>query len=232
MKQAVLMAILVAGAWNINEAHACADDRSEGGALSGIELSAGIGVMGHNTTGVGEPLLGYGYDHEPGPVADGKLRLIFGHHRYFRHGVTFRGGYNAGRQFGRNGYGFAHSFGEVGYTIRTLFPCMSNEDRKVYGGATLGFTGAFADAGVGRGAMGDDENIRRTAATELDHRAWGWVLGGEIMVHYKAFLIGLDVDMRRLYGVETVADRTMLASAVLRVGMAFDWSRSARGYAY
>ena len=145
MKQAVLMSILVASAWNVNEARACADDRGEGGAISGMELSAGIGVMGHNTTGVGEPLLAYGYDHEPGPVADGKLRLLFGHHRYFRHGMTFRGGFNSGRQFGRNGYGFRHSFGEVGYSFRTLLPCMSSEHRKIYAGATLGFTGAFAD---------------------------------------------------------------------------------------
>lgn len=232
MKHQVVTALLVVCAWNVNEARACADDRGEGGALSGIELSAGIGVMGHNTTGVGEPLLGYGYDHEPGPVADGKLRLIFGHHRFFRHGMTFRGGFNSGRQFGRNGYGFRHSFGEVGYTIRSLFPCMSNDDTKIYGGATLGFTGAFADAGVGRGAMGDDENVRRMASEDLDHRAWGWVLGGEIQIQHHSFLIGLDIDMRRLYGIDTVAERTMLGSAVLRVGMAFDWSRSTREYAY
>lgn len=229
MKQAVLTAILVASVWNVNEAQACADD-GRGSAVSGLELSAGIGVMGHNTIGVGDPLLGYGYDREAGPVTDGKLRLIFGRHRFFRHGMTFRGGFTSGRQFGADGYGWRRSYGEVGYTIRTLFPCMSNDERKIYGGATLGFTGAFADAGVGRGAMGDDENVRRTASEELDHRAWGWVLGGEVQVQYKHFLVGLDIDFRRLYGVDTVASRTMLASAVLRIGVAFDWSERQNAY--
>ncbi|MEM9072697.1 MAG: hypothetical protein AAGE52_29585 [Myxococcota bacterium] len=217
--------VVVAGFWGVaKNARACAYDDNQG-VVTGLELSAGLGVMGHNTTGVGEPLLGHGYDREAGPAVDGKLRLLFGDSRFYRHGLTFRVGYTAGRQFGRNGYGFRRRYGDVGYSFRTLLPCMSNETTKVYAGATVGFTGANADAGIGRGRIEDiNENDRREASEALDHREWGWVLGGEIQVHIHSFMVGLDVDMRRLYGRDTVADRIMLGSAVLRVGMAFDWS--------
>ncbi len=225
----VFVSVLVVGclwALQAEEARACAYDESDGGLITGLELSAGIGIMGHNTTGVGEPLLDYGYDREAGPAVDGKLRLLFGDNRYVRHGMTFRAGYTTGRQFGRNGYGFRRRYGGFGYSVRALLPCMSNEDTKVYVGGTLGFTGANADAGIGRGPIEDvNENDRREASESLDHREWGWVLGGEIQVHFSSFMVGLDVDLRRLYGRRTVADRAMLSSAVLRVGVAFDWSR-------
>ncbi|MEM9066977.1 MAG: hypothetical protein AAGE52_00685 [Myxococcota bacterium] len=192
--------------------------------LSGLELSAGIGVLGHNTTGVGDPLLDYGYDREAGPVADAKLRFVFGSNRYFRHGVTFRGGVQRGRAFGRDGFGYRWGFADVGYSFRTILPCMSSQDRRIYAAATLGISGAHADAGTGRGEMGTDANLRRAASDEFDHWALGWVLGGEIEVHFKHFLIGLDIDMRRLYGLDTAQDRTMLSSAVLRLGIGFDFT--------
>jgi len=217
-------AFVLAGALGASEAQACAYD-DDVGVITGIELSAGIGVMGHNTTGVGGPLAGHGYDREAGPAVDGKLRLLFGDSRFYRHGLTVRAGYTAGRQFGRDGYGFRRRYGDVGYSFRTLLPCMSSETVKVYAGGTIGFTGAGADAGTGRGPLEDaNESERIQASDDLDHQEWGWVLGGELQIHVRHFMLGLDVDLRRLYGRDTVADRAMLSSAVLRLGVAFDWS--------
>lgn len=192
--------------------------------LTGLELWGGVGVAGHNTTGVGAPLDEYGYARSPGPGAEAGLRMLFGTNRYFRHGLTLRGTYQAGRRFGRDGYGFRFGLADAGYTFRTNLPCMSDGKRQFYAGGTLGVTGGYADAGTGRGPMDVNENARNSASTTLDHVALGWVLGGHIDVHYGPMLVGLSIDLRRLYGLETSADRHMVSSAMLRAGLAFDWA--------
>lgn len=192
--------------------------------VTGLELWGGVGVAGQNTNGVGAPLTEYGYARSPGVGTEGGLRVLFGHNRYFRHGLTLRGTYQAGRAFGRDGYGFRFGLADAGYTFRTNLPCMSDDKRQFYAGGTLGVSAGYADAGSGRGPMDENENARNTAANTLDHAVVGWVLGGHIDVHYGALLVGLSIDLRRLYGPDTVADRHLVPSAMLRAGLAFDWT--------
>ncbi|MAC25966.1 MAG: hypothetical protein CMN31_07355 [Sandaracinus sp.] len=189
--------------------------------LTGLELSLGLGVLGQSTSGT--PLDDHGYDRAPGPVTDLQARLIFGRDRYVRHGLLLRGAYTAGRGFGRQGYGFRFGIADLGYSMRALLPCMSSAARQVFLTGTLGLSGGWADAGTGRGPMGIDENERRLAADELDHAALGWLFGVEGSVHFGRFLVGASLDLRQHFGIDTEADRTFLAQAMLRVGGAFDW---------
>ncbi|MEM9860923.1 MAG: hypothetical protein AAF938_04855 [Myxococcota bacterium] len=197
-------------------------DRPEG-TLTAVELSVGLGVMGHVSTGA--PVTGYGHDSEPGPVADGTLRLLFGNNRYFRHGLTARGAFFGGRAFGRQGYGYRFGLGDLAYTVRTLLPCISQRDgARFYASASLGLTGGWADAGVGRGPNNADYIARSTAADELDHAVLGWVLGGSAEVHYGKMLFGITLDLRRVWGIDSPVSDTWLRSASLRFGFRFDAS--------
>ncbi len=197
----------------------------ESGGLTALELTLGIGVMGHDTTGV--PLAGYGYDGEPGPAADAAIRLLFGTNNYFRHGFMVRGTYFSGRQFGRDGYGFRLGLADLTYTARTLLPCISNRDGvRFYASASLGVTGGWANAGTGRGPMNADIVAREAAAEDLDHATLGFVMGGTAELHYGKLLVGISVDMRRLWAVRSELDDHWVRSGALRIGYRWDASDS------
>ncbi|MBO6939699.1 MAG: hypothetical protein JJ863_32310 [Deltaproteobacteria bacterium] len=191
-------------------------------ALTVVEVTADIGVIGRTTTGIGEPLTDYGYDREPGLGTGLELRLLFGDNRYLRTGIALHGVYQSGAYFGAGGRAFRMGLAEASFAARTLLPCMSNQERQFYASAWLGVSAGRMAAGTGRGEMGPDANERRIAAVALDHSVAGFVLGASIDVHFSAFTLGLRADLRQLYGVDTVAERTMAPSAMLRLGFKFD----------
>lgn len=191
-------------------------------ALTVVEVTADIGVIGRATTGIGEPLTDYGYDREPGLGTGLELRLLFGDNRYLRTGIALHGVYQAGSYFGAGGHAFRMGLMEASFAARTLLPCMSNQGRQFYASAWLGVSAGRMAADIGRGAMGPNANERRIAAEELDHSVAGFVLGASIDVHYSAFTLGFRADLRHLYGVDTVAERTFAPSAMIRLGFKFD----------
>ena len=191
-------------------------------ALTVLEVTADLGVLGRSTTGIGEPLTDYGYDREPGLATGLEARFLFGDHRIVRAGFALHGVYQAGPAFGLGGRAFRLGLAEATFAARSLLPCISNHDRQLYASAWLGVSAGRMAAGTGRGEMGPNANERRVAAEELDHSVAGWVLGASFDAHYGAFALGFRVDLRHLYGVDTVAERTFAPSAVLRLGFVLD----------
>lgn len=194
----------------------------ESPALTTVELTADIGVIGRSTTGIGEPLTDYGYDREPGLGTGLELRFLFGDNRYVRTGFALHGVYQSGPYFGAGGRAFRMGLAEATFAARALLPCMSDQDRQFYASAWLGVSAGRMAAGTGRGEMGPNANERRIAADELDHSVAGFVLGASIDAHFGAFTFGLRADLRHLYGVDTVAERTFAPSAMLRFGVKLD----------
>src|SRR5688500_16030126 len=113
---AFLAVLLAAGAAQAQDY----DVEPDSGVCSNLEVTVGIGAMARGTTGVGAPLLAYGYDHGGGMIAGLGLRLFFaGSTRFIRHGVLLRGAFNAGSSFGLvGGYGFATTTVDAAYVIR------------------------------------------------------------------------------------------------------------------
>jgi len=191
-------------------------------ALTTVEVSADIGVIGRTTTGIGEPLTEHGYDREPGLGTGLELRFLFGDNRYLRTGFALHGVYQSGAAFGAGGRAFRLGLAEATFAARTLLPCMSDPERQLYASAWLGVSAGRMAAGVGRGAMGPNANERRIAADALDHSVAGFVLGASIDAHFGAFTLGFRADLRHLYGARTVAERTFAPSAMVRLGVKFD----------
>ncbi len=190
--------------------------------LSAAELTVGLGVVGRTTSAT--PIDGHGYASSPGPAFDVASRFLFGKNRYLRFGFSARGLHQRGRGFGREGFGFASTVLDLALTARTMFPCMSNENRKVWFALSLGPSGGWHDAGTGRGTMGDDRGPRREAARTLDHAALGWVVGVDLGLQFGAFLVDLAVDVRQHFAIGSDVGAHFLPSAILRAGWAFDAS--------
>ncbi|MCU0674617.1 MAG: hypothetical protein MUE69_17725 [Myxococcota bacterium] len=190
--------------------------------LSAAELMVGLGVVGRTTSAT--PIDDHGYASSPGPAFDVASRFLFGKNRYLRFGFSARGLHQRGRGFGREGFGFASTVLDLALTARTMFPCMSNEHRKVWFALSLGPSGGWHDAGTGRGTMGDDQGPRREAARTLDHAALGWVVGVDLGLQFGAFLVDLAVDVRQHFAIGSDVGAHFLPSAVLRAGWAFDAS--------
>lgn len=221
-KKTILVALLAVSSLIASESRADYHPSSpnEGG-LTALELTLGIGVMGHNTAHT--PINGYGYDRDPGPAADAALRLLFGQNRYFRHGVTMRGVYFAGRQFGANGHGFRFGLADLTYTVRSLLPCISRQNGvRFYASASLGLSGGWVDAGSGRGPMNADYIARQDADANLDHATLGWTAGATGEMHYGKLLVGISIDLRRLWGIDTDVGSSWVRSMSLRFGYRFD----------
>lgn len=190
--------------------------------LTAAELTLGLGVVGRTTSAT--PIDGHGYASSPGPAFDVASRFLFGKNRYLRFGFSARGLHQRGRGFGREGFGFASTVVDLALTARTMFPCMSNEHRKVWFSLSLGPSGGWHDAGTGRGTMGDDQGPRREATRTLDHAAIGWVVGVDLGLQFGAFLVDLAVDVRQHFAIDSPVGAHFLPSAILRAGWAFDSS--------
>lgn len=185
--------------------------------VSAVELTLEGGLLDRGTTGVGEPLLGYGYDHGGGVLIGAGLRLYFDiDGRYFHHGVAVRVGHQPGG-------GFAWSQLDLTYVFRTELPCLSSDDRRLRLSGIIGVTGARADAGMGNGAADDRWNLREVASEQLDHQALGAVLGVALDVHSGPFLLGLMLDVRELFALgDTPVARSFVATGSLRAGVELD----------
>jgi hypothetical protein len=194
----------------------------EPSALADVELSAELGVMDRGTTGVGAPLLGYGYDHGGGALGAIGTRFLFrfGYGDYFRHGLDLRAAYSAGEFFGVDGAGMHVGQLDVGYVFRTEFPCMRGETRRIHLSGALGVTGLYADAGTGRGARDDMWNARVVAADALDHYGVGGYLTVDLTAHYDAAFVGLRLDAREHFAVgHSSIARDVTIGASLRFGV-------------
>ncbi|MEM9191489.1 MAG: hypothetical protein AAGF12_20115, partial [Myxococcota bacterium] len=143
-----------------------------------VQLGVGLGIVDRASTGVGEPLLDYGYDHEGGLLAEGSLRLYFDESNgYFSHALQLRFAHTGGAALGFTDHGIGYSMAEVAYVFRTRLPCMSSSARTFYLSGYLGLSGAYGNASTGSGERDDRWNERVAAEGELDHYALGGVLG-------------------------------------------------------
>jgi len=190
--------------------------------FSDVELDLELGWMDRGTTGVGEPLLGYGYDHAVAPLVGASARLFFHDSiRYFRHGIALRGAYAAGGHLGL-GDGVEFHLGQVdlGYVFRTQLPCMSTDERVFHLSGSLGLTGVRADAGTGRGSRDDRWNQRLAAAEDLDHVGLGGFLAVDLALHVGPLITGIRIDVREHFAVtDGPVSRDFAVATGLRMGV-------------
>ena len=226
-----ILAVLVAAAAWLGTGTTSAQDTAlyepaSPGLFSNIEITVGLGIMDRGTTGIGDPLLGLGYDTATGATTDLSLRFYFDSSMSFmNHGILLRGTYMAGSSFGLGeGYGFATTIVDLAYVIRFHCPCISTEDRKWYASGFVGLTGMYADASTGAGPDGGPEwNTRTAASSKFDHGALGGVLGASFDLHVDVFVIGVTVDLREHYGVgSTPIARSFETGASLHFGADFE----------
>lgn len=192
---------------------------------AGGEITLGVGIADRGTTGTGS-LLGLGYDQSTGPITTLDVRLFVDESgstaRYFRHGPVVRASYFAGPNLGIDGAAFTNIPIDLGYSGRLELPCLADGDRHIFLQGFLAVTGLYANAGRG------DHPVEPNSATELatieasrtlDHAGLGGALGVGIDVHFGAFSLGLGVDLRQYFGIETTVARDLVWSGTLRVGV-------------
>lgn len=188
------------------------------------ELTLAAGVADRGSTGTGA-LLGLGYDQSAGPIGTLDLRLFVeasrSEARYFRHGPVLRASYFAGRELGIERAAFVNVPIDLGYAGRLELPCLADGDRHIYLQGFLAITGLYADAG--RGDAWVEPNTAAAAETAelsraLDHAGLGGALGLGLDVHFGAFLLGVGVDLRQYFGIETSVARDLVWSGLVRVG--------------
>lgn len=204
----------------LNTSLACADDEESRRPLH-LEMSARIGVMERATTGT---IPAYGYDVNTVPTAGVDLRwftpwgcsycdMMHGVHV----GFTYAGGstFGVGRESDYRDY-----FVDAAYAFRIRAPCLSSRDRTIVLTGTAGFSGRMADAGLGDTPTDNTDrwNERSALASRYDHVALGWRLGFDAEAHFRSFILGIGVDMRQLWGVDTELARTTTMGATLRIG--------------
>jgi len=189
--------------------------------IDSLELAVDLGLLDRGTTGVGEPLLGLGYDHGGGLQAGVGIRTYFEINRYFRHGVNLRFSHQAGSTLGLfGGYGFAWSQLDLTYVFRTSLPCMSDDDTQWYLSGLVGLTGVHADAGTGTAPRDDRWNERLAASDALDHLALGGLIGAGIDLHFDEVFLGLLLDVREPFALGSgPVSRSFVTSATLRAGV-------------
>jgi len=179
-----------------------------------VDVTLEGGLLDRGTTGVGAPLLGYGYDHGGGLLLGAGLRAYFDiDGRYFHHGVALRFGHQPND-------GIAWSQLDLAYVFRTELPCMSDDERTFRLSGLVGVTGAYAEAGTGRGGMDEQWNLRLAAAEELDHHSLGGLLGVGLDLHGGPFVVGVLVDIRETFALgDGPASRSFVATGALRAGV-------------
>lgn len=188
-----------------------------------LVLSGGVGVLSHATTGTAPR---DGYDSASAPSLGGTARLLFPLPacRCLSHGVELNYAWASGPSFGiSHGAAFTQHLADASYAVRTELPCLRSGDRRWWVSATLGLSVRVANAGTGDRALDDldDANARGGLSARYDHTAMGWRLGGAMDVTFGRFLVGVAVEMRDLYGIDTELRRTTMMGAALRVGADF-----------
>lgn len=185
-----------------------------------LEVVVGLGIGDRSTTGIGDPLLGMGYDQSFGPVGSLDVRLFVedDDHAYVRHGPVLRAQYHGGPTLGIERAAFRATTIDVGYSGRVAFPCMRRDDFGVYLGGYLAITGLVSDADRGDVDRPDMQNETIDAARRYDHGGLGGALGLSLDAHVGAFVIGLGVDLHQFFGIDSPVARDLVLSSVLRVG--------------
>ncbi len=196
-------------------------DLLEPDSTGSLELAVDLGVLDRGTTGVGDPLLGLGYDHGGGLQAGIGARAYLEINEYFRHGLSLRVSHQAGSALGLVGeHGFAWSQLDVAYVFRTSLPCMSDGDTQWYLSGLVGVTGVHADAGTGDAPRDERWNERVAAADDLDHLALGGMLGAGLDLHFDEWFVGALLDVREPFALGSgPVSRSFVTSGTLRAGV-------------
>lgn len=189
-----------------------------------VELTVEVGALDRGTTGVGAPLLGYGWDHGGGLLVGVGTRAYVALNEYFSHGPALRLTHQAGGLLGLvGGVGFAWTQIDTTYAFRTLLPCMSEADRQWHLTGLVGLTTVRADAGSGTGPRDERWNERQAASSALDHWAVGPLLGVGLDATFGRVLVGATVDVREPFALGDVPiSRSFVTTAALRTGVALD----------
>lgn len=185
-----------------------------------LEATLGIGIADRSSTGVGDPLLGMGYDQSFGPLPSIDVRLFLedDDYAYVRHGPVLRAAHHAGPSLGASGHAFRATSFDLGYAGRVEFRCMRSDDMRVHLGGFVGITGLHSDAGRGETARANTDAATLEAARVLDHAGLGGTLGVNLDLHFGAFIVGLGVDLHQWFGIDTRVARDLMLAAQLRVG--------------
>lgn len=195
--------------------------------LVDLELTVPISVADRSTTGTGEELLGYGYDDQTGLVTGAEVRLFArGFGRYARIGVVAGAQHHAGRVLGLDGsYALRTTVIDAGVAVRTIFPCVSDEETRWHLSAVLGVMGVHADAGEGvDGEVNGDRYAERVEASErLDHAGLGWRFGVDLSIHLRNLIVGFGFGARQYFGIVAPVSRGWIVDIGLRVGGRIDF---------
>lgn len=186
-----------------------------------LEVTLGLGVGDRSTTGIGEPLLGMGYDQSFGPLASLDVRLFVADrdYAYVRHGPVLRVAHHAGPSMGTfTGHAFRATAIDLGYSGRTELRCMRDGDFRVHFGGFLGITGLHSDADRGDVYRPNTDTQTLDAARTLDHAGLGGTLGLSLDLHFGSFIAGLGVDLHQWFGIDTLVARDLMLAAQIRLG--------------
>lgn len=185
-----------------------------------LEATLGLGIADRSTTGIGDPLLGMGYDQSFGPLLSLDVRLFLPDEQsYVRHGPLLRGAHHAGPSMGTfTGHAFRATSFDLGYAGRTEFRCMRSDDVRVFLGGFVAITGLHADADRGDVYRPNTDTQTAEAARTLDHAALGGALGLSLDLHLASFVIGLGVDLHQWLGIDTLVARDLMLAAQIRIG--------------
>lgn len=185
-----------------------------------LEVTLGAGIGDRSSTGVGDPLLGMGYDQSFGPQGALDVRLFVEDDEwaYVRHGMVARAAYTAGPSIGVEGAAFRDTIVDLGYGGRAAFPCMRRGDFSMHLGGYLAITGLVADADRGDRYRPNTDTQTAEAARTLDHAGLGGALGLSLDVHLASFVIGIGLDVHQWFGIDTLVARDLLLTSQLRIG--------------
>lgn len=185
-----------------------------------LEATLGLGVGDRSSTGIGDPLLGMGYDQSTGPLASLDLRLFLPtNYGYLRHGPLARVAHHAGPSLGTfTGHAFRVTAIDLGYSGRTEFRCMREGDLSVHLGGFLAITGLVADADRGDVYRPNTDTQTAEAAATLDHAGLGGALGLSLDLHFGAFVAGVGFDLHQWFGIDTLVARDLMLAGQLRLG--------------
>lgn len=191
-----------------------------------VEVTLGIGVSDRSTTGTDSALAGLGYDQQGGLHAGAETRLLLDRlNRYFHLGLLLGVSQQAGALLGATDeVGFRSTIIDAGLIARALLPCISRGSTKWYASGTVGISGLYADAGLGRGGMANGDRVgeRRAASRSHDHGGLGWRFGLDAAAHFDHFILGFGAGLRQMFGLDTVHARTWVADAGFRLGARLD----------
>jgi len=196
--------------------------------LLDLELTVPVSLADRSITGTGADLEGFGYDDQSGLLTGVEARLYTrGFNRFLRVGVVAGAQHHAGPALGLvGGYALRTTVIDAGVAVRTVFPCMSDDETRWHLSAVLGLSGVHADAGEGVGGEPNGPRIaeRLAASRRLDHAGLGWRLGVDLSIHLSSFIVGIGLGVRQYFGIDAPVSRGWLMDLGLRLGGRIDFT--------